>query len=167
MDDEENKLSIGAYIYIRVSKQLDDVDYEKRYLLADYVALYCLYIIVFRNNPNLEDALDEISDIFKDLLLEADYVYDIFEAIKEYLASLDDLDAFDDEDVVDNFADIFERLAEVGEVRVAYYDACIDFYYELLSEGVLTNMNYSYLKYAKAMSKKERNEMLTLIPGVE
>ena len=167
MDNEESDLSIGSYIYTSVSKQLDDVIYEKKYLLADYVALYSLYIIVFRDNPNLEDALDEISDIFKDLLVEADYVQDIFEAIKEYLASLDDLDSFDDETVVDNFADIFENLVNIGAVRVSYYDACIDFFYDILSEGVLTNKNYSYLKYAKAMSKKERNAMLELIPGVK
>ncbi|MCH5167125.1 MAG: hypothetical protein J1F35_04445 [Erysipelotrichales bacterium] len=156
---------MGPLIYTRASKERDNVMYDKFMLLAEFIYMYKKFKEKFDGNSNLNDALDTLFQNFNDMLFELDREHDLYDAIMEYLARLDEIEYLSD-DITEGLVSVLEAIVEVTEVRARYYSFFVDFFYQTLEKGILTDKNCFYPRYEPLLTDEDKNEIINMIPGL-
>ena len=158
---------MGSYIYTVVSQQRDEIIDEKYLLLGELIYLYNMFMIKFKDNPNLEDAIESIFFNYTELLFEVDREHDLYDAIMDYFASLEFITDFNNAIDTNNLINALNNVSNISEARLLYYSFFSSHYFEILETGILTNNNRFYPKYDVALTKEEKETMLSLIPKVK
>ena len=79
---------------------------------------------------------------------------------------LDDITDFDDDDLTQDIANVFNRVTEASEIRHGYYNALMDYFYDIQESGVLSHHNCTFDRYEPCITDKDRDKIISLIPVV-
>lgn len=155
----------AAELYTMASINRSEVIEAKQGLMAELMVTTNNFSNVFAESKYLEQALNFISEYYAKLFLELNYEHDLYDKIMCYIASFDEPDDLDDEEILSDIASIFDFVEEALEHRLVVYQEFCNHLTDVINSGILTSNNYLFYNYVGKLDEQQQGKLLALVPG--
>ena len=154
-------------IYSTASLCRNEVINDKQVMLGEFIYLYMAFSTKFKNNKYMPDAISCIYDYYSELLSELDREHDIYDAIMEYLSSLESIENFEDKGVLEDLSSIFDDIEETLYARVNNTTFFTYHFFEIIETGFLDDVNCQFNNYDMLLTEDKKKQLISLIPKVQ
>lgn len=164
---EEDARNLLEELYLSTFVFKGDVQQEKEELLCHYLLVLKLFNERFKENRNLEAAIDYFSKIMQEFFNETDFETMVCEKIINYFKSFEYLSDCND---ILKLKTIEEILLEFdGKIEDRYLEEMnmLEYYTDIIESGILTNKNFYYRGLTQKTSEEKKVIILAKIPEVK
>lgn len=163
MEKENEKV---AKVYTTASLTRDEVIEDKLDLFGELLTFLYGYRTKFGDAPYCLDLITFLYDYYIAMITELNREHEIYSAIMQYLADLDDaeINSLKNGPLMDELMEIMIKLDKISDTRIISHVKFYNYYDELLTDGYLTNNNYRFLKYREVLTEEKKQKLLAIIP---
>lgn len=152
-------------LYTMASINRCEVIEAKQDFMAELIMTINDFNLVFSESKYLEKANTFINTYYSELFAELNREHDIYDKIMCYIASFDEPNDLDDEDILDGISSIFDFVEQALEHRLLVYQEFCNHLADVINSKILTNSNYLFYNYVGKLNEQEKVKLLALIPG--
>ncbi len=155
----------AAELYTNASINRSEVIEAKQGLMADLITTLNTFNMIFADSKYLANALKFINDYYMCLFAELNREHEVYDKIMCYISSFDAPEELSDEDILSDISSIFDDVEEAFEYRLIVYQEFCDHLTDVINSEILTNSNYLFYNYIGKLDEKEKQRLLSLVPG--
>lgn len=147
-------------IYVAAALIESDTQEEKCEIIANLVRIKLTLQALFAGNRNLDAALEYVDSSFLSYLSEVDFEHTIMTEIQNYIQKYEFHLSEEQIAELDTIMETFENLCDSRILNMAML---IEFFDDLIDNGVLTNRNYYVSSLPVRISEEKREKMLAFL----